>query len=156
MGYVPKQLTHVKGDILQYTLDNNIPILAHGCNCFCNFGAGLALQIKNTWKDVYLADKATKAGDITKLGSYTGYQVENGPLVLNLYTQYYYGYRFGRPFDYEAFIVCLRKLNHVYKGYKIALPKIGCGHGGASWERVSYLIRYELKNLDKVIVHLPP
>jgi hypothetical protein len=34
--------------------------------------------------------------------------------------------------DYEALALCLRKINHTFKGKHVGLPQIGCGIAEAS------------------------
>jgi len=82
--------------------------------------------------------------------------------VVNSYGQFGLGGRFGNspygiPFDYDAFRMCLRKINHIFKGKKIGLPKfIGCGLAGGDWTVVEQMIADELKDCDVTIVYLEP
>ena len=71
-------------------------------------------------------------------------------IVVNSYTQYHYGKNHvdgvSKPLDYEALTLCMRKINHIFKGKHIGLPKIGAGLAGGDWERIKQIIQTELKD----------
>jgi len=46
----------------------------------------------------------------------------------------------------------MRKINHVFKGQHIGLPKIGCGLAGGDWNIVKEIIQKELKDCNVIIV----
>ena len=55
-------------NLLEYPLDGFI----HSCNCFHTFGAGIALQIKRKYPELYEADaKHGPAGDRNRLGTFS-------------------------------------------------------------------------------------
>jgi O-acetyl-ADP-ribose deacetylase (regulator of RNase III) len=72
--------------------------------------------------------------------------------VVNAYTQYDYSHKNGKPVDYEAITLCMRKMNHVFKGKHIGLPMVGCGLAGGSWDIVSEIIKKELKDCEVTVV----
>jgi len=82
----------IKGDLLQLADEGNFDAIAHGCNCYCVMGIGLAKQIKKKYPEAYAADLKTTPGDRSKLGNYTyaSYN-DNSFTVFNAYTQYRYG-----------------------------------------------------------------
>lgn len=141
----------VSGDLISLAKQGNFDIIAHGCNCFCVMGAGLALQIKNHFPEAEKADKNYDRLLDAKLGnmSYAGYE---NLIVCNLYTQY----EPGPNLDYEALTLCLRKLNYRFKGFHIGLPQIGCGIAGGDWERVKAIIQKELVDMNVTIVIYQP
>lgn len=59
-------------------------------------------------------------------------------IVVNAYTQYDIGVSHLDPdlpaVDYEAITMCMRKMNHEFKGKHIGLPLIGCGLAGGIWD----------------------
>ena len=80
-------------------------------------------------------------------------------IIVNAYTQYYYGKNHSdgveKPLDYEALTLCMRKINHIFKGKHIGLPGlIGCGLAGGKEEIVVEIIKKELKDCDVTIVYL--
>ncbi len=76
--------------------------------------------------------------------------------IVNAYTQYGFGRNHSNgtqiPLDYEALTLCMRKINHVFKGQHIGLPQIGCGLAGGDWNHVKAIIQTELKNCDVTVV----
>src|SRR5690554_205597 len=133
----------VKGDLIKLAIEGQFDAIVHGCNCFKTMGAGIALQIANTFPAALEKDKEySRAIDkYNKLGtiSYAEIAQFNDPneltkqtgrfQVINAYTQYHP----GRTVDYDAIRMCLRKINHYYNGCKIGLPQIGCGIAGGDW-----------------------
>lgn len=76
--------------------------------------------------------------------------------VVNSYTQYSYGSNHSdgvsKPLDYEALTLCMRKINHTFKGKHIGLPQIGAGLAGGDWERIKGIIKIELEDCDVTVV----
>jgi O-acetyl-ADP-ribose deacetylase (regulator of RNase III) len=160
--------TEVIGDLILLVKNSSFDVISHGCNCFCQMGAGIAPHMaKEFGCDKFpLEDKKYK-GDINKLG-----QIDYGigwlrgdkgiygsVIVVNAYTQYRYGKNHPdgvkKPVDYDAITLCMRKINHQFNGKRIGLPKIGCGLAGGDWNIVSNIIKKELKDCDVTIVILP-
>jgi O-acetyl-ADP-ribose deacetylase (regulator of RNase III) len=79
--------------------------------------------------------------------------------VVNAYTQYRYGKNHPdgvyAPLDYEALTLCMRKINHTFKGQHVGLPYlIGCGLAGGKEEKVLQILKRELKDCDVTLVKL--
>ena len=164
MGY-----TEIKGDLIELAKQAEFDVIAHGCNCLSSMGAGIAPQMAKAFG----ADKfemetwgptIEKLGDIDfetfiliekyvlPLKDYANIKNDPELTVVNAYTQYHYGHKFGPPLDYEALTLCLRKMNHMFKGKHIGLPQIGCGLAGGDWERVKQIIQTELKDCEVTVV----
>ena len=147
----------IKGDLVQMAAREEFDVIAHGCNCFCTMGSGIALQIKKEFPSAYIADCNSTKGDINKLGQITYSLLDHGfrkPLfIVNMYTQYQYG-RDKRYADYDAIKSCMIKLGERFSavGVKIGMPKIGCGLGGGDWNIVSKIIEEQLSHRDITIV----
>ena len=164
----------VKGDLIKLALEGQFNIIAHGCNCFCTMGSGIAVAMKNVFKcDTFYSERDEFQGDINKLGvidydyiTNTGdYLRISNPndlrnddvlvTVVNAYTQYYYGQNSpgcNQPLDYSALALCLRKINHIFAGKHIGLPQIGCGLAGGDWSLVKKLIQEELIDCNVTVV----
>lgn len=159
----------VNGDLIKLALNGEFDVITHGCNCFCIMGAGIAPKMAKAFGcDKYLSENEDFKGDINKLGNidyvtstYTGGTnefdfFEFDLTVVNSYTQYHYGrnHKDGveKPLDYEALTLCLRKINHRFKGKRIGLPQIGCGLAGGDWNKVKSIIQRELKDCDVTVV----
>jgi len=153
-------MKHITGNLIDLALEGHFDIIAHGANCFCTMGAGIAKEIKEKIPDAFYADQRTKRGSIMKLGCYTFADLEimnKGWLrIINAYTQYRYGRNHEdgdqTPIDYDAVTLVMRKINHDHKGKSIGLPLIGAGLAGGNWSVIESIIEKELKNMDVTIV----
>jgi O-acetyl-ADP-ribose deacetylase (regulator of RNase III) len=154
----------INGDLIKLALEGKFDVIAHGCNCFCTMGAGIAPQMAKAFGcDKYPMEKSSLKGDINKLGcidwkEYEGFDLKSEYIlyVINAYTQYGFGSNHSNgtqtPLDYEALTLCMRKINHVFKGQHIGLPQIGCGLAGGNWFVVKQIIQTELKDCDVTVV----
>lgn len=146
----------VNGDLIKLAKEGKFDVITHGCNCFSNMGAGIAVPMKNNFKvSSYKLESPESAGDINKLGQIEGHPFNISPeksiIVVNSYTQYVPNARM-KPLDYEALTLCMRKINRVYKGKHIGLPKIGAGLAGGDWERIKNIIQTELVDCEVTVV----
>lgn len=153
----------ITGDLIKLTIEGNFDAVAHGCNCFCTMKRGLAPKMAKAFNvDLFRMEGGEFRGDINKLGQieFKTFNMANlkGPdtmvSVINAYTQYHWSEPSsdGIPLDYLALRLCLRKINHIFKGKYIGLPKIGCGLAGGDWDLVRTYIDYELKDCNVTIV----
>ena len=170
----------VDGNLITMALNGDFDVIAHGVNCQCVQGAGLAPQmVKVFGTDSFPMEDPNTKGEIWKLGNieyqtfhqekeeygngWVRYPDENVFLsgkfiyVVNAYTQYNYGRNHSDgdsvPVDYEAITLCMRKMNKVFAGKHIGLPKIGCGLAGGDWNIVKAIIQKELKDCNVTIVN---
>lgn len=153
------------GNLITLAKKGDFDVIAHGCNCHCSMGAGIAPQMAEEFSaDKFPLESPLWAGDINKLGQIDYMWVdpsnkasrrrestaEHTLAVVNAYTQYGFGknHKDGKaiPLDYEALLLCMRKMNHVFKGKKIGLPQIGCGLAGGEWVIVKDIIKDELSH----------
>lgn len=125
------------GNLLKMADEGLFDVIVHGCNCWCNMGAGIALQIARKYPQVYEADQQTVRGDRSKLGSYTKAlcftktPIVKPFIIINAYTQYGCDARKNVDlFEYEAFRTILDKLYEEYGAYRIGFPYIGMGLAG--------------------------
>lgn len=150
MMYSEKQ-----GDLIAAALNGEFDVIAHGCNCFGKQRSGIAAQMaKHFGTNEFPMEISDKPFPINKLGciDWDTEIISGEPLtVINCYTQYEYGTRKVNT-DYEAITLCMRKINIVFKGKSIGLPKIGCGLAGGDWSIVSRIIQSELKDMKSVTV----
>jgi len=196
-------IKYVDGDLIKLALKGEFDVITHGCNCFCQMGAGIAPQMAEAFgcnefakEREYIVDcdeqgdyctvETENKGDINKLGTIDyetqylwfkhpnakdGYAVamnhrtvgqpDTKPLtVVNSYTQYRYGRNHAdgdaRPFDYEAFTMCMRKINNIFAGKHIGMPKIGAGLAGGNWNRIEHIINTELRDCIVTVVNYKP
>lgn len=165
--------SEVEGNIITLALDGKFNVIAHGCNCLSNMGAGLAPQMAKAFGcDKFKME--TNGPDVNKLGciDYETFAISNGRVwnrrldeninedpeitVVNAYTQYKYGRNHSdgvsRPIDYEALALCMRKMNTIFKGLHIGLPQIGAGLAGGDWNRIKEIIIQELIDCRVTVV----
>ena len=143
-------IKYIKGNLLKGGDD----VIAHGCNCILNMGAGVALEVKNTYPKAFEADKATKFADESKLGTYTQWTGQNVYFpeklitIVNAYTQFsIFGRDFRFPqynkydlFEYEHFKNIIEQMKDEFEGKTIAFPKIGAGLAHGDWNRIEKII----------------
>lgn len=164
-------MIEITGNLIQLALEGKFDVIAHGCNCFCNMGAGLAPQMAKTFGcNNFNLEKLLYKGDINKLGTidFQNFDISSGIAifpkefkdinltVINAYTQYFPGKSLpGKniPLDCTALRLCMMKINHEFKGKHIGLPLIGCGLAGGSWDVVKDIILSELTDCKVTIVH---
>jgi O-acetyl-ADP-ribose deacetylase (regulator of RNase III) len=157
-------MKEIKGDLIKLALEGNFDVIAHGCNCFCTMGAGIAPKMAKTFGcDEFKYERSIYKGDINKLGciDYEEGEIKDPQglyfslFVINAYTQYYYGKNSPgceRPLDYSALELCMRKINHTFAGKHIGLPKIGCGLAGGQWKIVKGIIEKEFSDCEITVV----
>ena len=161
----------IEGDLIELALKGEFDVITHGCNCFCTMKSGIAPQMAAAFGcDKYPMEADYLKGDINKLGTIdaqkrsiqlyypgrlTTVPISGKLIVINAYTQFYYGQNSPGshiPLDYDALTLCLRKINYIFAGKHIGLPKIGCGLAGGEWDVVKDIIQEELKDCDVTIV----
>lgn len=161
------KISYLRGSLISLALEGTFDVIAQGCNCFCTQGKGLAPQMAKSFATnnpmVYYLESPTCKGDIDKLGRietafgwlqnglYWPWKIwaEDEPNkyprleVVNCYTQYHWDLK-TKPFDYEAFTLCMRKINKLYANKHIGLPMIGSHLAGGDWNRIEKIIEQEL------------
>lgn len=146
----------INGDLLELAKSYKFDVIAHGANCFKTMGAGIALQIKRQFPEVYQKDYFDRRTPTQRWGDYTAFTYDNGKKLLhvfNLYTQYNH----GPDLDYTALELSLKKLaKNIKPNSKIGLPQIGCGIGGGNWLKVKEIIQRVLSEHDVTIVIYDP
>lgn len=153
----------VQGDLIKMAMEGNFDAIAHGCNCFCTQKAGIAAKMSMVFEtnnpSYYKLEEERRKGDFHKLGNIEGvtrtFFWDNSYIhsyihlyVINCYTQY----NLGKALDYDALTMCMKKINHYYKGLHIGLPQIGCGIAGGSWSRVKEILNETLTNVKVTVV----
>lgn len=163
-----------EGDLIKLAKEGHFDVITHGCNCFCTMGAGIAPQMAKAFGcDKFPLENPNHRGNINKLGT-IDYQIQeiyikkpifgelvtdfggHDLIVVNSYTQYRYGRNHAdgdkTPVDYDAIRLCMRKINHIFKGKTIGLPMIGAGLAGGDWNIIEKIIEEELNAMDVWIV----
>lgn len=148
-------IKYVKGDLLDLAEKGVFDVIVHGCNCFNNMGAGIAVAVKGTYLEAYKKDRESAYGKEHKLGKFTFANVTTKagtPLtVINAYTQFEYG---GGKInaDYDAIRNVFSNLNVMYRHKKVGIPLIGAGLAGGDWKVIQDIILEETQDLDLTVV----
>jgi len=155
----------IKGDLIQLAKEGNFDVIGHGCNCFCTMTSGIApLMAEAFGCNEFPLEWLKFEGDVNKLGNIdhqsiliNGKDNLNELTVVNCYTQYAPGVPdpfYHIPLNYTALELCMRKINHTFKGKKVGLPWIGCGLAGGNRGVVENIIKQQLIDCDVTIVEL--
>ena len=153
----------IPGDLIKLAQQGEFDVIAHGCNCQCAMGAGIAKIIKKVFPAAYKADCETEKGSREKLGtcSVATCPTESGWVdagsvdVVNAYTQFHWRGA-GVKADYEAIRKCMAWIRENYSGRRIGLPKIGAGLAGGDWQVILGIIEDELGGEDVTVVEYVP
>jgi O-acetyl-ADP-ribose deacetylase (regulator of RNase III)/dienelactone hydrolase len=114
----------------------------HGCNCQGSMGAGIAKRFKELYPamfEEYRRRCKTEPREFN-LGDSFLWQDDSGPWVFNLGTQEQYWH--GRA-TYKAIETALNRMKQQAVDHhieSIAIPRIGTGYGGLSWNKVRGII----------------
>lgn len=156
-------VTQKTGDL--FTAED-IDVMAHQANLFCTFGAGIAAAIRLGFPEAYEIDAKTKAGDTSKLGTYS-YAAVTSPAakrlkaIVNLYCQAGLGSK-DRMTSYDAMVNVLVKLRDTLEAkhpdWTLGLPwRMGCGLANGSWPIVEAIIKDVFgKSKVNVIIYQRP
>lgn len=142
----------IQGNLIKLSKKGEFDIIAHGCNCKKNMGAGIALTIKRYYPLAFQTDlnSSSTFGDLSICYDY------DECIIINAYTQIWPGGGHGNDSNfhrYEAIRSCMQKINKKFKGKHIGLPLIGCGLAGLKWNKVKRILKEELKDMKVTIVH---
>jgi len=145
----------IDGDLVKQS--SEFDVIAHGANCFCTMGSGIAPQIKHKFPEAYAVDCATVKGDEAKLGTITHTVEQNEPIVVNIYSQYGFSRQHGKmDLDYDALRSGLRLMKQKFSGKTFGLPKIGAGLAGGDWDVIIKIIEEEMRGEYVTIVNWVP
>ena len=155
----------VKGNLLE----SDCYYICHQVNCQGRMGSGIAKQIREKWPVVYQNYMAKcnfehkdyirpelLLGDIQIVGLWEDFEKDtNHQAVINMFSQYNYGYDGKRYTSYDAFWGCLGLIKEaIPKGRKIGFPYgIGCCLGGANWEVIKTMIEQVLDEKFEVYIY---
>ena len=136
-------------------LKADVEALANSVNTVGVMGKGIALQFKNAFPTNFKAYEAACKKQAVRLGEV--FVFDNGQLmpprwIINFPTKGHWRAR-SRIRDVADGLDDLRDVIEELEISSIALPPLGCGHGGLDWDEVRSLIKERLGDLD-VVVHL--
>jgi O-acetyl-ADP-ribose deacetylase (regulator of RNase III) len=136
-------------------LSSDIRTLVCPVNVVGTMGAGLALHFKNEFPGLNEAyQKFCWAGLFARKGIFV-YNVSSTRKILCLPTKRHWKYKSRIEWVDHALSIVARDYEE-YGITHLAIPAIGCGHGGLVWENVYNLIKNHLDPIPlNVTVFLP-
>jgi len=142
----------VEGNLLEADAE----ALVNTVNCVGYMGKGIALQFKQAYPENFrFYAKACRDGAVQPgrmLVCDTG-QVVNPKYIINFPTKRHWRAN-SRLEDIEAGLTALGDEIRTRSIKSVAVPPLGCGHGGLSWSVVRPLIEATLKTLEDVEILL--
>jgi O-acetyl-ADP-ribose deacetylase (regulator of RNase III) len=140
-----------KGDMF----DVPVNVRVNTVNCKGVMGAGIALAFKNRYPDMFEDyQEACREGRV-RPGTLHVWKSPVGDCIINFPTK-----RDWRdPSRYEDILAGLDALRNYLRQegpVSVALPALGCGHGGLDWRKVAPMIEDSLGDLDAHIFVFEP
>ena len=144
-------LKFTQGDLFETPAE----IRVNTVNCVGVMGAGVALAFKTRFPEMFKDYKrACDAGEV-RPGKLHVWKTPAGDWIINFPTKRHWHDK-SRYEDVEAGLVALHDYLKDKGPVRVALPALGCGHGGLDWSKVSVLIREHLKDLEAEIIVFAP
>jgi len=135
--------------------DADVDIRVNTVNCVGAMGAGVALAFKTRYPEMFREyKKACKDGRIQP-GKIHVWKQLDGTWIINFPTKRHWREP-SRYEDIKAGLADLRSYLQEQGHISIAIPALGCGHGGLDWDRVKDLITDALGDLDAEILLYEP
>lgn len=146
------KIEYRKGNLFE----TDITAIMHGCNNQGVMGSGVAAIVRQDFPDAY--EKYVEWYKTGKMSLGLVQTVDtNGKVILNAITQDFYGKTGERFVSYDAVAQCMSIADAIAvdRGWtEIAMPQIGAGLGGGSWEVISAIIEHEMKKTKPVVYTL--
>lgn len=161
-------IRYVEGDATGFIVTGGPKLLLHICNdTGARWGKGFVKSLAQAYPEAHSRYTEWTRGQTNdppyKLGNIQIVQVRKKLAVVNMVAQHGLYPSQGRPpIRYNALAKCLAKVReHVdrqpfgERETTIHMPRIGCGLAGGTWEKVSELLRQELRDFHITVYDLP-
>lgn len=143
------EFTH--GDMFEAAAD----IRVNTVNCVGVMGAGVALAFKQRYPEMFKDyQRDCKNGRVVP-GRMHVWKSLSGDWIVNFPTKRDWREP-SRYEDIDSGLDDLRRYLETLGPVTVALPALGCGHGGLDWSRVSGMIRDKLMNIDAHVLVFEP
>jgi O-acetyl-ADP-ribose deacetylase (regulator of RNase III) len=139
---VTKMIDYLKGNLFE----SKAQVLVNTVNCFGIMGKGVALAFKKKYPEMYEHYRMQCKLGRVKPGELTLYR-DTVPWVINFPTKRHWKGKSRLEYIEQG----LQFFVNQYKDWEItslAMPALGCGHGGLNWDDVKLLIEKHLGDLD--------
>lgn len=149
----------IEGDIIDMVMKAEFDVIVNGCDCECNMDNGFSHAMKMVFQTDKFPMEEEGDYDINKLGC-IDFKLKDTNIkgkkiwVVNIYQEYskFKNGPYGVPFDYDAFRLCIRKLNNEFKNTIIAIPDSIGNDGGGSFPIIKNIIIQETNNCKVMII----
>lgn len=148
-------LTFTSGDLF----DSDAEALVNAVNTVGVAGKGIALRFRQAYPANFAAyARACRRGEVVpgKMFVYQDEHSDSRRYIINFPTKRHWRSR-SRLADIEAGLEDFVRVLGELEISSVAIPALGCGHGGLDWNTVSPLIEGAMTRLPEVhaIVYLP-
>ena len=128
-------------DVDLYDHFSEYDVILIGTNLYCTMSQGLQLKVMLNYPYVFDKNLETKYGDLNKLGTVLECASDNEPTFCLCFITKGFNFRPDLEKDYlsyDALEKCLRLINILYKGKKVACPLLGSSRfdGNGDRERI--------------------
>jgi len=146
------EIVYLIGDLLE----SPHRLILQGCNAQGVMGSGIAKQIRKKYPQAFEEYYAAHEKEMLRLGDVLF--VDCGDkIIANGITQQYYGRSGERFVNYEAINSVMEETHDYALKHGIeyaAMPLIGAGLGGGSWEKISSIIEDKFTDVIPVVYTL--
>lgn len=134
--------------------DIGADVLVNTVNCVGVMGCGVALEFRRRYPKMFREYRRCCNMNEIVPGTMWAWKTEDEKLVVNFPTKKHW--RNSSQYSYvEDGLRALRKLlSERSSGSVVAIPALGCGHGGLDWTSVLAMIKKELADLDHLNIHI--
>jgi len=141
----------VQGDIF----DKEVDIRINTVNCVGVMGAGVALAFKQRYPEMFKDYQSACKSGLVRPGVMHIWRSLEGDWIINFPTKRDWKEP-SRYEDIDSGLDDLRQYLNSVGPVTVALPALGCGHGGLDWNRVSDMISRKLEGISAHIYVFEP
>jgi O-acetyl-ADP-ribose deacetylase (regulator of RNase III) len=143
--------------MLQYTqttvFNTNAQAIVNTVNCVGVMGAGLALEFKLRFPQMYTDYVSRCKNKNIKIGKVNLYHDQYTPYIINFPTKNHWKYPSNLQWI-EAGLIDFVQQYSQWGITSVAFPKLGCDRGGLNWSDVDLLLIKYLNNLPNLDVYI--
>lgn len=143
--------SYLRGDLVTLAKTNQFDVILIGANCKFSRQSQLAYGLARVYN---LSNEGSAVPNMGHLANISAKYSPTGGhhTVLCEAVVMHDDDLAKQPFDYDAYKVCMKKVNSSWHDCKIAMPKIGCHLAGGDWDILEQITKTLLKDCDVTIV----